>query len=143
MKYPTLLSIIVLFLALQACSSSDTVREDRSSSDSEQRDRNEVRNTGNSELRELSDYLVRIAGVSVTGSGPGTQVRIRGTSSIMGGNEPLYVLDGRVMGQSYSSVSFISREDIESVRVLKGSDASAYGSRGANGVIEIITKKEL
>lgn len=143
MKYPILLSMIVFFLALQACSSSNTVREDRSSSDSEQRDRNEVRNNGNSELRELSDYLVRIAGVSVTGSGPGTQVRIRGTSSLIGGNEPLYVLDGRVMGQSYSSVSFISREDIESVRVLKGSDASSYGSRGANGVIEIITKKGL
>jgi len=143
MTFSTFISAAVLFLALQACSSSDTVREDRPSATSEQRDRNEIRNTGDSELRELSDYLVRIAGVSVTGSGPGTQVRIRGTSSIMGGNEPLYVLDGRVMGQSYSSVSFISREDIESVRVLKGSDASVYGSRGSNGVIEIITKKGL
>jgi len=143
MRLTTVISAAVLLLVLQACASSNTNRNDRPSTTSEQRDRNEIRNTGDSELRELSDYLVRIAGVSVTGSGPGTQVRIRGTSSLIGGNEPLYVLDGRVMGQSYSSVSFISREDIESVRVLKGSDASTYGSRGANGVIEIITKKGL
>lgn len=143
MKFTTLLSIIILFLALQACSSSDAIRESGSGSDSEQRDRNEIRNTGDSELRELSDYLVRIAGVSVSGTGAATQVRIRGTSSFIGGNEPLYVLDGRIMGQSYNSVSFLGREDIESVRVLKGGDAAGYGSRGANGVIEIVTKKGL
>lgn len=143
MRISTVLSIIVLLLALQACSSSDAIRDGRSAEESEQRNSGEVRNTGQSDLRELSDYLVRISGVSVTGSGNSTQVRVRGTSSFIGGNEPLYVLDGRIMGQSYNSVSFIRVSDIESVRVLKGGDASAYGSRGANGVIEIVTKKEL
>jgi len=141
MKISGFLSLIVLLLLWQACSSSDKVREDRSSTVTEERNRSEVKNTGAHELRELSDYLVQISGVSVTGIGAGTQVRIRGTSSFIGGNEPLYVMDGRIMGQSYSSVSFLRGLDIDSVRVLKGSDASAYGSRGANGVIEIITKK--
>lgn len=141
MKFPALVSILALLVAFQACSTSDTAREDGTVSETELRDASEIKNTGQSELRELSDYLVRIAGVSVTGSGAATQVRIRGTSSFLGGNEPLFVLDGRVMGQSYSSVSFISRDDIESVRVLKGPDASQYGVRGANGVVEIITKK--
>jgi TonB-dependent SusC/RagA subfamily outer membrane receptor len=143
MKYITLISTIVLLMALQACSSSDAIRDDSSADESEERISNQIRNTGESDLRELSDYLVRISGVTVSGSGSSTQVRVRGTSSFIGGNEPLFVLDGRIMGQSYNSVSFISVNDIESVRVLKGGDAAAYGARGANGVIEIITRKEL
>lgn len=141
MKLSNILSIIVLLLIWQACSSSDKVREDQASTVTEERNIGEIKNTGSHELRELSDYLVQISGVSVTGTGAGTQVRIRGTSSFLGGNEPLYVMDGRIMGQSYSSVSFLRGIDIDSVRVLKGTDASAYGSRGANGVVIIATKK--
>lgn len=132
-------SVILLILTIQACSSTDSFREDGTDTQSEQKNLNEIINTGELEFRELSDYLVRISGVTVTGSGAATQVRIRGTSSFMGGNEPLYVLDGRVMGQSYNSVSFVDRGEIYSVRVLKGSEASSYGVRGANGVIEITT----
>lgn len=133
----SLLSAILLTISIQACSSTDSIRGESTEARSEQKNLNEVINTGEIELRELSDYLVRISGVTVSGSGASTQVRIRGTSSFQGGNEPLYVLDGRLMGQSYSSVSFIDRREIYSVRVLKGPDASSYGVRGANGVIEI------
>lgn len=96
----------------------------------------------------------RVAGVSVSGSSgqPGaiTNIRIRGTSSINAGNEPLYVVDGvPVMNddQSYftntsNALSIINPSDIESVTVLKdASAASIYGSRAANGVILITTKQ--
>lgn len=140
-RFTAVISAILLIISIQACSSTDSVREDVTETRSAQKNVNEVINTGEIEFRELSDYLVRISGVTVTGSGAATQVRIRGTSSFLGGNEPLYVLDGRAMGHSYSSVSFIDRGEIYSVRVLKGPEASAYGVRGANGVVEITSRK--
>jgi TonB-linked SusC/RagA family outer membrane protein len=95
----------------------------------------------------------KMAGVSVTGTsgqpGAASQIRIRGTSSINAGNEPLYVIDGvPVMSgdQSYftntsNALSMLNPNDIESVTVLKdAAAASVYGSRAANGVILITTK---
>ncbi len=86
----------------------------------------------------------RSAGIHVkqTSGAPGsaTTVRIRGTNSILGGNDPLYVIDGF---PSYSSnISMLNVEDIESIEILKDASAIAiYGSRGSNGVIMITTKK--
>lgn len=85
----------------------------------------------------------RAAGVYVipkTGE-PGGEVniRIRGTNSIMGSNEPLYVVDGFPFG---GNPSLINNNDIESIEILKDASATAiYGSRGANGVVMITTKK--
>ncbi|MDR3219068.1 MAG: TonB-dependent receptor [Dysgonamonadaceae bacterium] len=83
----------------------------------------------------------RAAGVEVKqGSGmPGStiQIRIRGTNSIKGGNEPLYIIDG-FPGQ----ISTLNVADVESIEVLKDASASAiYGSRAANGVVLITTKQ--
>lgn len=92
--------------------------------------------------RSLADYLQRIPGINVSGSGAGTTVNIRGASSFMASTEPLYVIDGTAVGTNYSSVnSMLNIRDIDNVRVLKGSDASMYGVRGANGVILITTKR--
>lgn len=64
-------------------------------------------------------------------------IRIRGTNSIRGDNSPLYIIDGVP-----SNPSSVNSQDIESVEVLKDASATAiYGSRGANGVILITTKK--
>ncbi len=64
-------------------------------------------------------------------------IRIRGTNSIRGDNTPLYIIDGIP-----SNPSSINNQDIESVEVLKDASATAiYGSRGANGVILITTKR--
>lgn len=81
-------------------------------------------------------------GVQVTNGGgqPGSDatIRIRGFSSISGGNDPLIVLDGAPYMGTYSS---INPNDIASIDVLKDATAtSLYGSRGANGVIVITTK---
>lgn len=93
---------------------------------------------------ELSKSLAgEIAGVQVTsGSGqPGSNatIRIRGIGSVNSSRDPLYVVDGIPYSGSISS---INPNDIESSTVLKDATATAlYGSRGANGVILITTKK--
>ncbi|GAA4196801.1 TonB-dependent receptor [Pedobacter jeongneungensis] len=99
-----------------------------------------------------------VSGIGVTqnsGQPGGTAtVRIRGGNSISFGNAPLYVVDGFIVynnndnanvgsiGTSSNALSTINPSDIESVEVLKDASATAiYGSRGANGVIIITTKK--
>lgn len=84
----------------------------------------------------------RAAGVQVqqnNGSPGGTiSIRIRGANSIQGNNEPLYVIDGFIGG----SPVMLNPNDIESMEILKDASATAiYGSRGANGVVLISTKK--
>ena len=85
----------------------------------------------------------RISGVQVTSTngapGSGTSIRIRGGNSINGSNEPLYVIDGIIGGGDLNS---INPADIQSIEVLKDASSTAiYGSRGANGVVLITTKK--
>lgn len=85
----------------------------------------------------------RAAGVQVTQNngepGGSISVRIRGTNSIRGSNEPLYVIDG--FPTSGSNPTIINNLDIESIEVLKDASATAiFGSRGANGVVLITTK---
>ena len=91
----------------------------------------------------------RVAGVNITTSGApgsGSQIRIRGGSSLNASNDPLIVIDGLPMsgtaGGSRGVLATINPNDIESFSILKDASATAiYGSRGANGVIIITTKK--
>ena len=93
----------------------------------------------------------RMAGVQITqnSSAPGgnISVRVRGTNSINGTSEPLYIVDGIQISNGggvneVSPLSTINPSDIESVEVLKDASATAiYGSRGANGVVLITTKR--
>ena len=70
--------------------------------------------------------------------GSGMTVRVRGTSSFNGSNEPLYVVDGVPV----DNINFLSPSDIENMQILKdASSAAIYGSRGANGVVIISTKQ--
>jgi TonB-dependent SusC/RagA subfamily outer membrane receptor len=74
----------------------------------------------------------------------GLVVRIRGgSSSLMGNNAPLYVVDGQaVVSEVDGSLKGINPNDIESIKVLKdAASTSMYGARGANGVIIIKTKR--
>ncbi|MGE9516673.1 MAG: SusC/RagA family TonB-linked outer membrane protein [Solitalea-like symbiont of Tyrophagus putrescentiae] len=106
----------------------------------------------------------KVAGVEITtassGAGGSTKVTIRGNKSLAGNNQPLYVIDGVPMDNTNlagnvnsatsqynrsdygSGISDINPDDIESMEVLKGPNAAAlYGSRAANGVILITTKR--
>lgn len=108
-----------------------------------------VSQVGAEKISEFPTYEVsqalkgRAAGVQVSqNSGrPGgrIQVRIRGNNSMIGSNEPLYVVDGYPIT---GDISFLNPSDIESVDILKDASATAiYGSRGANGVVIVTTKK--
>ncbi len=101
----------------------------------------------------------RAAGVQVVqGSGmagSGSILRVRGISSISAGGDPLYVIDGVPVTQdqfllgnggagamNYNPLSTLNPNDIESVEILKDASAAGiYGSRGANGVVLVTTKK--
>ncbi len=105
----------------------------------------------------------RAAGVQVASNagspGSAISVRIRGTNSLRGNNEPLYVIDGVIINSAAEDVANASNDsnelqtdqngltglnprDIESIEILKDASATAiYGSRGANGVVLITTKQ--
>lgn len=113
-------------------------------------------------LREMKKVAVtsldqalqgRASGVQITqnSGAPGatTTIRIRGGNSIQGDNEPLYVIDGVPFkndgvssGASFNVLSTLNPNDIESISILKDASSTAiYGSRGANGVVIITTKR--
>jgi len=118
----------------------------------------------NKGLNTSVDQLLqgRAPGVQVTQSssepGGGVSIRIRGTSSINAGNEPLYVIDGLLIDNAppvsnngtefggnpppRNPLSALNPADIQSIEILKDASATAiYGSRGANGVVLITTKR--
>jgi TonB-linked SusC/RagA family outer membrane protein len=108
-----------------------------------------ISSVGSKEIQELpitdarQALQGRAAGVDVTqaGSKPGAapQVRIRGRRSFNASNEPLYVVDGIPL---VGGLDDINPQDITSMEVLKDASATAiYGSRGANGVVLITTKR--
>jgi TonB-dependent SusC/RagA subfamily outer membrane receptor len=85
----------------------------------------------------------RVAGVSLVRTADGgIAIRIRGATSILGSNQPLYVIDGiPIEAGPNGSLRGISPSDIASIEVLKDVASTAmYGLRGANGVIVIKTK---
>lgn len=108
-------------------------------------------------LDPLAAMQGRISGLSISSNsglpGGSYNVQLRGANSINNGNSPLYIVDGvpfsdNAMNQFISAsgnqnpLSLINPKDIERIDVLKDADATAiYGSRGANGVILITTKK--
>ena len=102
----------------------------------------------------VSSLSGKIAGVQITPPGlnnGSARIVIRRNNSVTGNNQPLFVVDGMPMenidGESGNldygnGISDINPDDIENMEVLKGANAAAlYGSRAANGVILITTKK--
>ena len=90
----------------------------------------------------LADYLKRVPGVHVSQSN-GTMVMVRGTNTLDGQREPLFIINGANVGFGYEKVEpLVAITDIESVQVLKsGQETAPYGMQGTNGVIIIKTKK--
>ncbi len=113
------------------------------------------------DVNMMNSLAGKVAGVSINSSsagiGGGARVVMRGTKSISGNNNALYVVDGVPLpssygtqpggryegaGQSGDGISYFNSDDIESISVLSGSAAAAlYGSAAANGVVLITTKK--
>ena len=117
--------------------------------------------TKSRDVNVMSSLAGKVAGVTInasaSGIGGGARVVMRGTKSISGNNNALYVVDGvplsnlsgeqpddqyKGAGQSGDGLANINSDDIESISVLSGSAAAAlYGSAAANGVVIITTKK--
>ncbi len=113
------------------------------------------------EKQPVTDPLLalqgRVTGMSITQTtgiqGGEVKVQIRGRNSLTNGTQPLFIVDGipynssftgsfGAVGRTLSTLNFVNPADIESISVLKDADATAiYGSRGANGVVLITTKK--
>lgn len=126
---------IVLCMTVLSCASDrETTRSTESS------DRSVIK-VDNSSI-PLSDYLRRLPGVNVYGSGDAVRVNIRGSMSFESSTEPLFVVNGQRVGRDYSRVAgIVDVSDIETIKVVKGVEASSgYGLQGGNGVIEITTK---
>lgn len=96
----------------------------------------DVKSTKIAVYQDIYDMIRgRAAGVEVSGK----SIRIRGVNSLNVSTEPLFVVDGVIV----STIDDISPETVKSIEVLKGPDATAYGTRGSNGVILITRKKSI
>lgn len=112
----------------------------------------EIKGTALTEARSsnvVNALSGKVAGLRVSsngGPGSGSTIQIRGASSVSGNNQPLIVVDGVPIQQSFdktygSGISEVNPDNIKEMSILKGPNAAAlYGSRAANGVILITTK---
>ncbi len=173
MKYLSFFNLIILVTVFSACSSSKNTTDTEAdkivsalktdienmegsesvvyeSDDNQEKDPgvrttiDEHENDREILYNNLGDRLRKIGSLQVDGTHPNISVRIRGNSSIILNNGPLFVIDGQYMGRNYASVSSaIDPNHIKSIRVLKGlSQTNSYGEAGRNGVIVIKTKKK-
>lgn len=108
-----------------------------------------VEQVGGGELEEvvgsnpMSALSGKVAGANIISNsgapGAGTSVRLRGTTSLFGSNEPLFIVDGTILGADQVDLGAF---DIKNIEVVKGAAASSlYGSRAQNGVVNITTKR--
>lgn len=132
------LFLLTFFCLYTACSSTTPLTDNNSSKLN--RDTGEM-TLGDNQVNpenNLESYLNRTAGVRVSGSGQNATVQIRGVNSYGSNTQPLFLVNGTDVGQNYSNAANLVRGmKIKSVRVLKGSDATFYGLRGAGGVVVI------
>ena len=94
--------------------------------------------TQNNKTIDLIDRIRRLPGITLTG---GIPYVIKSANQISGtATEPLYVLNGYILGNSFESLDqLVDSATVKDIEVLSGSEAGSYGSRGASGVIKITT----
>lgn len=107
---------------------SDAMKNDRNASDGNKS--LSIKDSSVPVYQDIYDMIRgRVPGVEVSGK----SIRIRGANSLNVSTEPLFVVDGVITGD----IEGIAPETVSSIEVLKGPDASVYGTRGSNGVIVI------
>lgn len=140
-------ALLVLVLLTAGCAHSGRVTEgDETARQTEQRPDasvlrgDQIQRSGENTVERILDG--RIPGVALVRGPNGMELRIRGATSLYGSNAPLVVIDGVPLSRGYTGMIPVSPYDIDSIRVLKSAAETAfYGSRGANGVILITTKR--
>ncbi len=130
MKYMPIFILLCLPLILTHCAATErTPREAMIMDESE---------VDFSQYRDLAECLRDMPGLQVRGAGRNTSIRIRRMMTSDTDSGPLYVVDGRDRGYSFSDIyRFVNMSDVSRIEVLTGSDADAYGIRGSGGVIVI------
>ncbi len=128
--------VLLLFgsvLYIGACSSSQNVNKSDKSTGSE---------PPYARYDNLADVLRIQGGLIVTGSGDNVKVTIRGETSLVLDNRPLYVVNNIQLGRDYAMAnSAINTADIVSIKVLRSfHELTSYGELGRNGVIKIKTR---
>ena len=135
MKHRLPLIFFAAALVLIACKSSQSAPADGETVQvTEDEDRNRA-------VLPLEVRIRRLPGVAFV---RGVPVFVKSSNSLQsgGGNEPLYVVDGLVIGNSFRQIKdIVLPVDVKTIRALPSSEASFYGSRAANGVIVITTRK--
>lgn len=123
--------------ACHARSGSESVRRKANTAES-----SEWRGSTATSVEEL--FAGRFPGVQVFSSPGGIKVRIRGASTVIGNEDPLYVVDGMIIQPGPGgALTGINPQDIQKIEVLKDIGSTAiYGVQGANGVILITTKRD-
>lgn len=143
---------LILFLtcsalfALTGCSSAKSAATDQQKFTRVERARNNDANSVEVNTMsglDLTDYLRRIPGMLIQGSGPGATVRVRDQRSIETDTSPLFVVNGVILGNNFASLySGIDPNEISRIRVLKtASETNRYGLQGGNGVLEITLRE--
>ena len=127
----------ILFYVILGCTAFNFTQCNSSASLSDQQ-----KETTFGNYQNLGDFLRTQSGVIVKGFGDNTQVLIRGLNTIELGTEPMYIIDGQIMGNNYTRANnAVDPNNISSVRVLKSkTETVIYGTQGVNGVILIKTK---
>ena len=133
-----------LLVLLPACAHTGAPAEPAAERSRAQANRVTAEDAERTNPRSLADLLIgRVAGIDVTQTRHGIEVRIRGAVATHGNTGPLYVIDGIPIDPGPAgALAGVSPQDIESIEVLKDAiDTTMYGARGANGVVVIKTKR--
>ena len=140
-RYLLAISIMtVFFFCCQSCAShlgkrTSVIRETHKT------DRNLVNEVNNPGTVTFLDMLRGEPGLDIRGSGDNVNIFVRGANSLLGDNNPLYVVDGLAVGRTFKDASSqIDVHRVISVRVLKPAQAGIWGSRGSNGIILVKTQ---
>lgn len=126
-----LLSLLVLSSLLFTCYSSQAV--------SGKENKPSVSEPSIENALDLTEYIRRLGEAQITGDGANATISIRGVTTINSDPNPLFVLNGNVVGRDYNQVyHMVDIQQLSSVKVLKNAgDIGIYGVQGANGVVEI------
>ncbi len=128
----TLLCNLILCLGLAACGAAHSTSDSQGSLGENLRDKNRAAFTLLDQIRQLPGITLR----------HGVPVFVKSTNRIQddGGFEPLYVLDGYIVGNSFRDVDqLVGNANVKEIKTINGPEASFYGSRGSSGIIRITT----
>jgi len=134
-----MIRIVILLVGIMLMSCGTPKKADDNNADKVS-DATEISSTNT--ILDLTAQLRKLPGISVKGSGENATFQIRGANTISSGSAPLFIVDGQQVQNYASAYRMVQPSQFKSARILKNSsDTSFYGSRGANGVIVIKTKK--